>query len=369
MLDTAELIVVGSGPAGLSAAIESAKRGIEVILIDENTIPGGQLSKQTHKFFGSKEYYAGVRGFEIGNKLILEAKKNNVEIWLDSVVYGVFKQNLLGVKKNNRSKLLKPEKIVFATGASENAINFPGWTLPGVTLAGAVQTFVNLHRVLPGKKFLMIGSGNVGLIVSYQLLQAGAEVIAVLEAAPRIGGYAVHASKVRRAGIPILTSHTIKEAHGKAEVEAATVIALDEKGKPIPGTEKTFEVDTICLAVGLNPSIELPLMAGCKTMYLPELGGRVPIHDENMETTVPGIYVVGDVTGIEEENTAMEEGRLAGVAIAEELGHLKKDKADKLKVEIRKKLLALRMGPFGEARYRAKEHLIQRARCLKLKEK
>lgn len=359
----ADLAVIGAGPAGLSAAIEASKRGVNTILIDENRKAGGQLFKQIHKFFGSKAHHAGVRGYDIGKKLLQEAKENNVTIWLDSIVYGVFSNKMLGVKRySGEHILLKPKKIVFATGASENAISFHGWTLPGVMGAGAVQTMVNLHRVLPGKKFIIVGSGNVGLIVAYQLLQAGAEVVAVLEALPQIGGYKVHAAKIVRAGVPILTSCTIKEARGKEGIKEVVIGDLDKKLKIIPGTERTLKIDIVCLAVGLTPLIELSLMAGCKTTYISQLGGRVPIHNKNMETTKVGVFVAGDTSGIEEASTALDEGRLAGVAIAESLGYLKRDRAERLKVEIRERLKELRMGPYGNERQKAKEEILRKWR-------
>jgi thioredoxin reductase len=253
---------------------------------------------------------------------------------------------------------LQAEKIILASGAAENALAFPGSTLPGVMGAGAAQTMINVHRVLPGKKILMIGSGNVGLIVSYQLMQAGASVEALIEAAPNIGGYGVHAGKIRRAGVPILVSHTVKRVFGEDKVEGAEIVALDDKWQQIPGSEKVLDVDTICIAVGLTPLTELAWLMGCEFTFVPSLGGHIPKHDKNMETTVPGVYVAGDIAGVEEASTAMEEGRLAGVACAESLGLYSETQARKLKEEIWHRLNTLRTGPFGEGRRKAKDMLI-----------
>lgn len=221
---------------------------------------------------------------------------------------------------------------------------------------------VNVNRVLPGNKILMIGSGNVGLIVSYQLMQAGAEVVGVIEAAPQIGGYGVHAAKIRRAGIPIYTSHTIQEAKGNKSVEEAVICEVNDKWQPIKGTEKILTVDTITIAAGLKPLIELAMMHGCQCSFIPQLGGWVPLHDKNMESTSPGIYLVGDITGVEEANTALEEGRLAGTSIAEALNYILPEKAEKLKKEIWQRLNELRMGPFGEGRMLAKKSIIKRCK-------
>jgi thioredoxin reductase len=352
-----DLAIVGAGPAGLAAAIEAASAGVGVLLIDENAKPGGQLFKQIHKLFGSKDHYAGTRGIDIGTRLLSDVEALGVEVMLDTVVWGIFANHTLGVIHERQNQRIQAQCICLSTGASENALAFPGWTLPGVMGAGAIQTLVNVERVLPGKRVLMVGSGNVGLIVGYQLLQAGAQVIAVVEALPKVGGYGVHASKLRRNGVPILTSTTIKEAVGKNRVEKATTVALDAQWRQVPGTERDCDVDVICLALGLTPLSELAWMAGCQFAYIPQLGGHVPIHDDNMQTTLPGIYVAGDLAGIEEASTAMEEGKLAGIAVAAALGHLSAAQARQRKAAVMKRLDELRSGPFGEARSRAKEQL------------
>ena len=193
-----DVIVVGAGPAGLGAAIEAGRQGAKVLLLDENDRPGGQLFKQIHKFFGSREHYAGTRGFAIGRQLLQEAEEAGVEIHLGRRVWGIFPDGSVTAANDTESVRYQGSYLILATGASENALAFPGCTLPGVMTAGAAQTFANVHHVLPGQNIVMVGSGNVGLIVTYQLLQAGANVKAILEAAPKLSGYAVHAGKVRR---------------------------------------------------------------------------------------------------------------------------------------------------------------------------
>jgi len=353
-----DIAIVGAGPAGLSAAVEASKNGAKVVIVDENLKAGGQLFKQIHRFFGSKQHYAGVRGFEIGNKLLGECKNLNVEIMLNSVVWGIFPGYKLGVIYNNKKNIsIKTKKVILAAGASENPLSFPRWTLPGVMGAGAAQTMMNIHRVLPGKSALMIGSGNVGLIVSYQLLQAGCKVKTVVDVLPGVGGYIVHSNKISKLGVEILTSHTIVEAKGKDKVEKAIVCEVDKKFHPVQGTEREFKVDLICLAVGLTPLTELAWMSGCKFDYCPLLGGFIPLHNENMETTLPGVYVAGDISGIEEASTAMEEGRLAGISSLASLGFLSPSEAKKRKNKIGKNLKMLRIGPFGDFRQNEKEKI------------
>lgn len=360
-----DVVIIGAGPAGLASSIEASKAGANVLIIDENNKPGGQLFKQIHKFFGSKEHKAGTRGINIGTQLLDEAKNLSIDVMLNTEVCGLSSDKKIWIVENKeRSGEIQADKIIVATGAYENSVQFEGWELPGVMGAGAAQTMINLRRVLPGHRVLMLGSGNVGVIVSYQLMQAGAQVVAIVEAAPNLGGYGVHTAKVARAGVPFFTSHTIKKAYGTDRVNKVEIVELDKSWKEIEGSEKFFEVDTICLAVGLTPMIELIWLAGCKFTYIGNMGGYVPVHDKYMRTTVDGIYVAGDVSGIEEASTAMEEGRLAGTGAAYELGLLDDTNAKKRINEIWNKLDSLRCGQFGEKRRTAKNQILEKRREL-----
>jgi len=365
-----EIVVVGSGPAGLMAAITAAKQGASVILIDENHLVGGQLIKQTHRFFGSKEEKAGVRGIDIAVILMnnLAEYKKYIKLLLSTSVIGCYKA------ENNRYKVIAVKKdkdgdnlieiyvkrIIIACGAMENMLAFPGNDLPGVYGAGGVQTLMNVYGVKPGKRVLMVGAGNVGLIVSYQLLQAGITVDRVIEVMPKIGGYHVHAAKLRRCGVPIYTSHSIIETYGKGKVEGAVVVEVDDVCNPIPDTEQNVECDTICLAVGLTPSIRLLDQIGVRTEFIPEAGGHVAIHDSSMQTNVKGVYVAGDSSGIEEASTAMIEGQLAGISAAASLGY--DEDVREIKKNCRANLNEFRAGPFGEIPKIGKEKIIC---CLK----
>ncbi len=320
-MDNLDLLVVGGGPAGLCGAIEAARSGLNVLVVDEGVVPGGQLVKQTHKFFGSEEFYASVRGMKIATKLLDDlGSYENARIVTESSVLAIYEEGIPVLDRRSDSvTLYRPSSILFATGASEKFLQFDNNDLPGVYGAGAVQTLMNQYGILPGNTVLMIGSGNIGLIVSYQLLQAGVEVKAIIEASGRIGGYEVHAEKVKRSGVPILLKHTITKALGRDSVIGAVISALDEKWKPVPGTEREIVVDTICIAVGLSPSVELIAQAGGEIKYVAELGGYVPVRDYNQKSTVGNIYVAGDASGIEEATTAMIEGRIAGLNIVKDI--------------------------------------------------
>ncbi|MBV4427878.1 NAD(P)/FAD-dependent oxidoreductase [Clostridium tyrobutyricum] len=358
-----EIVIIGAGPAGLSASIEASRAGAKVLIVDSNIKPGGQLFKQIHKFFGSSAHKSGTRGINIGKDLVSQAEENGVEIWLRSTVIGLFPENKVGIERggdNEKKELItiKAGKIIIATGASENAVRFKGWTKPGVMGAGAAQTMVNVNYVRPGNKVVMVGSGNVGLIVSYQLMQAGCEVAALVEAAPKIGGYAVHAAKIRRAGVPIYVKHTITEVRGKDRVEEVIISEVNEKFEPIHGTEKSIKADVVAIGAGLKPSIELARLLNCELTFNPVFGGNIPIHNKDMETSNEGVYIAGDVTGVEEANTALEEGRIAGISAANKLGYIDDDTANINKEEIWKRLKGLRLGPFGERRLAAKKQIL-----------
>ena len=341
-----ELIVIGAGPAGLSAAIEGAKAGMRVAVFDENARPGGQLFKQIHKFFGSKEHKAKIRGFRIGEMLLQEAEAAGVNVQLNATVLGIFPEKRITVRFGDHVEQFSGDNIIVATGAAENMVLFDGWTKPGVIGAGAAQTLMNLHGVQPGQNILMVGSGNVGLVVSYQLLQAGCKVAALIDAAPRVGGYGVHAAKVARYGVPFYMRHTILRAEGKDQVEGAVIAEVDDKFQPIPGTEKHLDVDTICLAVGLSPMSQVLRMSGCEIDDTP--GGLVPKTDAYGETTIPGLFAAGDVAGIEEASSAMIGGRIAGLAAAHRAGYLD-DAAFEAEAEAaRASLTQLRQGMFAK---------------------
>lgn len=336
-----EMIVVGAGPAGLSASIEAAKAGMKVICFDENAKPGGQLFKQIHKFFGSKEHKAKRRGYDIGFELLKEAEELGVEVRLNAAVIGIYEGKEITVVIEEIVHHYKADAIIIATGASENMVTFPGWTLPGVIGAGAAQTMMNLHGIRPGSRVLMLGTGNVGVVVGYQLIQAGCELVAMVDAAGQVGGYGVHAAKVARTGVPFYLSHTIIEAQGNEKVEKVTIGEVNDQWNIIKGTEKTFDVDTICLAVGLSPMSQLVRTAGC------EMNGFVPKVNEYGETTISGIYAAGDVSGIEEASSAMIEGRIAGADAAYQAGYLEYEAFEDIIKKNIQSLDSLRQGMFG----------------------
>jgi Fe-S-cluster-containing hydrogenase component 2/thioredoxin reductase len=275
--------------------------GIGVLVIDDKDRLGGKLVLQTHKFFGSVEdSYAGTRGFEIGK--LLESKLGelpSVKVWLRSTAVGVFSDGIVGVVREDRYVMGRPKVLLVATGAREKMLSFPGNTIPGVYGAGAFQTLVNRDLVRSSERLLIVGGGNVGLIAGYHAIQAGMEVVALIEAMPQVGGYKVHQDKLKRLGVPILLRHTIVSAEGKDMVERATIARLDEAFKVVPGTHRTFEVDTVLIAVGLDEANEF--------------------HKKALAFGMSS-YVAGDAQEIAEASAAMFTGKIEGLKIAKALG-------------------------------------------------
>lgn len=298
-----ECLIIGGGPAGLSAAIELAKLGVRAILVDDKLALGGKLTLQTHNFFGSRaDCYAGTRGIDIAWLLegeLLEHGRDSIEIWLGSPAVGVFCDGKVGIVREGSYVLVEPQTLLVAAGAREKALAFPGCDLPGVYGAGAFQTLVNRDLVLAAQRLFICGGGNVGLISGYHALQAGIEVVGLAEAMPYCGGYSVHLDKLRRLGVPVYTSHTVLRAEGSGRLESVTIGQVDRAFRPLPGTQKSFEVDTLLIAVGLSPVNEIYLKAT-------EYGMKV--------------YAAGDAEEIAEASAAIFSGRIQGRRIARELG-------------------------------------------------
>ena len=300
VIDT-DVLVLGAGPAGMAAALELGRAGVRTLLVDDKDRLGGKLVLQTHKFFGSVEdCYAGTRGIDIAETLSkLIAQQPSVDVWLESTVVSVYSDQTVGVRRPHGYKIIKPRYILNSTGAREKSLSFPGNALPGVYGAGAFQTLVNRDLVRCSERIFIVGGGNVGLIGAYHALQADLTVVGILEALPTCGGYKVHADKIRRLGVPIYTRHTILAAHGDEHVEAITIGAIDKKFRPIAGTEQTFNVDTLLIAVGLDPVDEFSVKAKSYGMK---------------------VFQAGDADEIAEASAAMFSGKIKGFEIARALG-------------------------------------------------
>jgi NADPH-dependent 2,4-dienoyl-CoA reductase/sulfur reductase-like enzyme/Fe-S-cluster-containing hydrogenase component 2 len=300
IIDT-DVLIIGGGPAGITAALELAPHGIDVLIVDDKHRLGGKLVLQTHSFFGTvADCFAGTRGIDIATQLAAETEKfPNIQVMLNTTAVACYGDKKIGVVDDSKYTLINPKKLLIAAGAREKALSFPACDLPGVYGAGAFQTLVNRDLIRPSDKLFIVGGGNVGLIAAYHALQAGIGVVGLVEAMPQVGGYKVHQDKIKRLGIPVWTSHTVKCAGGKDKVEWVTVAEVDRNFKEIPDTEKTFQADTLLVAVGLNPVNELFDQAKMFGM---------------------DVYSAGDALEIAEASAAIFSGKIAGRQIAQSLG-------------------------------------------------
>jgi thioredoxin reductase/Fe-S-cluster-containing hydrogenase component 2 len=297
-----DVLVIGGGPAGINAAIELARAGIGGILVDDKPDLGGKLTLQTHSFFGSIDAcHAGTRGMDIGRLLADElVDTGRFRIWTGTSAVGIFHDQAVGLVRNGSSYVLvRPRALLVATGAREKALAMPGGDLPGVYGAGAFQTLVNRDLVRSASRLFIVGGGNVGLIAGYHALQASIDVVGLVEALPEVGGYKVHLDKLRRLGVPVWTSHSVSKIIGRDHVRQVVISKLDRHWRPVPGSERSFDVDTVLVAVGLSPVDEIALKARLYGM---------------------DVWTAGDAHAIAEASAAIFSGKMAGREIARALG-------------------------------------------------
>jgi glycine/D-amino acid oxidase-like deaminating enzyme len=335
---TCDVLVVGAGPAGLSAAKEAAAAGLAVVVIDERPSPGGQYFKQLAKSHVFAEAGAMDSQYCGGQDLIVAARAGGAEILSGALAWGAFENREVAVLADGRQILFLPKQIILAPGAYERPTPFPGWTLPGVMTTGAAQTFLRAYRVLPGREVVVAGNGPLNFQVAAELIAAGARVAAVVEAAPRPGprrtaslarmaaldaglvwkgiGYA---RRVARAGSPLLYGHAILAAEGSERVAAVQVAPLGEDGRPDARRARRFKADAVCVNTGFVPSGELARQLGCDQRFDPDTGALATIRNDRGETNVPGVFVVGDGGGLGGALAALEQGALAGETAARNL--------------------------------------------------
>ena len=295
-----DLAVIGAGPAGLAAALAAVKAGLEdVLLIERDMELGGILPQCIHDGFGSIVFKEVLTGPQYAQRYIDELGGTDVEVKLNTLVLDInSKRRITALNAEEGIIDIQPKAIVLAMGCRERTrhqILIPGYRPAGVVNAGAAQRYINIEGLMPGRKVVILGSGDIGLIMARRVTLEGAEVAGVFELTAHPGGLTRNVVQcLHDFDIPLHLSHTVTFIHGKKRVEGVSVAEVDNEFKPVMDTERFVPCDTLMLSVGLIPENELSKKAG--VVLDPVTGG--PVVDERMQTSVPGIFSAGNVVNV-----------------------------------------------------------------------
>ena len=334
-----QLLIIGAGPAGLAAARAAAQCGVQVTLLDERSTAGGQYFKQVAKSHRVVDPSRMDAQAAKGRAVIADVEALGVRIHHDAVVWGAFGPQELRATISGAQHLFSPERLIVACGAYERGVPVPGWTLPGYIATGAAQTLLRAYRVTPGRRVVVAGNGPLNLQLAAELVAAGVDVVAVVEASARPGlgssGAVLRAaltaprlvleglgflSRLWHAGVPVIHGSAVVEAHGEGRVEACTIARIDADGRVIAGTSRRHDVDTICAGYGFWPSNEIARALGCRHDVRPADGRLVTRTDADGATSVAGVYAIGDGVTLIGAHAARSQGYIAGCAAAVSLG-------------------------------------------------
>ena len=315
-----DVIVVGGGPAGLAAALSAKENGAEqVLILERDEELGGILNQCIHNGFGLHHFKEELTGPEYAGRFIQQLEGTGIQVMLGAMVLEVNAQahTVQAISKTLGYRLLRGKSILLSMGCRERtrgAIGIPGTRPAGVFTAGAAQRYVNMEGYMVGKRVLILGSGDIGLIMARRMTLEGAKVLACVEVMPYSGGLMRNIVQcLQDYDIPLYLSHTIIDIQGKDRVERAVVAKVDENRRPIPGTEMVFDCDTILLSVGLIPENELT--SGAHITLDPRTKG--PVVFENMETSAPGVFACGNVVHVHDlVDFVTAESQRAGAAAA-----------------------------------------------------
>lgn len=314
-----DLIIIGGGPAGLAAAVAARDKGIESIMILEREARlGGILRQCIHNGFGLQRFKESLTGPEYANNFIREVEKRHIEYMTDTTVISLSKQKVVTVVSPEGVVELQAKAVILAMGCRERsrgALNIAGTRPAGIYSAGTAQKYVNIMGYMPGKRIVILGSGDIGLIMARRMTLEGAKVLAVAEIMPYSSGLKRNIKQcLEDFNIPLYLSHTITDIEGDKRVTGVTISKVDENRKPIPGTEMHFDCDTVLFSVGLIPENELT-----KNADIPlSKGTRGAVVYDNRETEIEGVFACGNVLHVHDlVDFVSEEAEIAGRAAAD----------------------------------------------------
>ena len=313
-----DLVIIGGGPAGLAAAVEARRQGVQDLLVlERDSELGGILNQCIHSGFGLHTFQEELTGPEYADRFIRQAKALGIPYKLNTMVLDLSAdKTVTAMNREDGLFQLHPKAVVLAMGCRERprgALNIPGYRPAGIFTAGTAQRLVNIEGYLPGRKVVILGSGDIGLIMARRMTLEGAEVQVVAELMPYSGGLKRNIVQcLDDFGIPLKLSHTVVDIQGKERVEGVT-LARVENGKPVPGTEEHYACDTLLLSCGLLPENELSRAAG--VALNPVTGG--PAVNESLETSIPGVFAAGNVLHVHDlVDFVSEEAGAAGAHAA-----------------------------------------------------
>lgn len=339
-----DLAVVGGGPAGMAAALKAKECGVEkIIILERASTLGGILEQCIHAGFGLHYFGEELSGPEYAYRFISQVEQTDIDVKVDTMVTEIKTGNvIIATNKADGVLEISATAIVLAMGCRERprgALDIPGSRASGIMTAGTAQKYVNIDGYMPGKKIVILGSGDIGLIMARRMTLEGAKVELVCELMPYSGGLQRNIVQcLEDMNIPLKLSCTVIQTHGIERLEGVTVADVDENRKPIPGTEKYIECDTLLLSVGLIPENELSRKAGI--LIDPVTNG--PIVDENRQTSRPGIFACGNVLQVHDlVDFVTQESQIAGEGAAKYILSKGKVKATKY----------ISVKPEGEVRY------------------
>ena len=314
-----KLAIIGGGPAGLAAAAAARRSGVEdILIIERDSRLGGILNQCIHAGFGLHTFGQELSGPEYAQRFIDQVTELNIPCLLDTMVLDLSEERILTVTSRAEGlQQIKADAVILAMGCRERprgALNIPGTRPAGVWSAGTAQRLVNMEGVMPGREVVILGSGDIGLIMARRMTMEGAKVHAVAEVMPYSGGLKRNIVQcLDDFDIPLFLSTTVVEIHGRKKLEGVTLAQVDERRRPVPGTERYIPCDTLLLSVGLLPENELS--AGANVALSPITGG--PVVKEDLSTSIPGVFACGNVLHVHDlVDFVSQEAALAGEAAA-----------------------------------------------------